>query len=85
MRAISKIFEKIKVNSALQKINKIHSPPNNAGVSFLMLLVCEPIHQNLDYEILPVCATIEGSKNWSINLFQMDPGEFWCKQTGIQS
>ena len=63
----------------MKKINEMHPPMNNAGVSFATLLVYAPMHQNLDSAVSPVYTTIAGSKEWSLNLFQTVPEFYWVQ------
>ena len=61
---------------------------NNIGVSFEILSSVEIVHELVDWEFLPVEATIRGSNLWKDKLFhELGAGFYWVQldlRDGVQ-
>ena len=64
----------------LDDINDRFSLVNDIGVSFGMLSSVKSIYKKIDWTILPVDSTKQGSKAWKTKLFRDSPeGYYWVQ------
>ena len=70
--------------SVMEDINNQFLLMNNAGASFGMLSSIKSIYENIDWSILPVDSTYQGSGFWETKLFRDSPEEFYWVQLDLK-